>query len=263
MILIGEKLNSSVPSTQSLIAERDEAGLIRLIRSQEECGAQYLDINTAISGDRELEDMLWLIDLALKNSECGIMIDSVKPQVVGAALGCVGSRPAIVNSVTAAARLQELGALIAEKGAGVVCLPIGGRAVSHEPEEMLGLARDAIGQLQAFGVKESKIYIDVLVQALAVQEDAGTVCLDFIRAVKRELPEVRTVCGLSNISFGLPGRININTAFLSCALYAGLDAAILDVISVRMRDALFATEALLGRDEYCIEYIGHMRDKRG
>ena len=77
--------------------------------------------------------------------------------------------------------------------------------------------------------------------------------------VKAALPEVKTVCGLSNISFGLPRRIHLNAAFLSMALAAGLDAAILDPSSQAMRTALLASEALLGRDEFCLSYIAGMR----
>ena len=86
--------------------------------------------------------------------------------------------------------------------------------------------------------------------------------LETLRAFKGSHPEVKTICGLSNVSFGLPERISINCAFLSAAVVNGLDAAILNVDSPAIRDCLFASEAVAGKDEYCMEYITHFRNKK-
>ena len=86
MIRIGEKLNSSIPSTQNMFAERDRDGVVALIEKQEEAGADYLDINTALCADKELETMLWVIGLAMEHSDCGIMIDSPSTAVMKEAM---------------------------------------------------------------------------------------------------------------------------------------------------------------------------------
>lgn len=118
-----------------------------------------------------------------------------------------------------------------------------------------------IEKLTAAGIAADNIYVDVLAEALATEEKAAATTLKTIRLIKEKYPEIQTICGLSNISFGLPKRANLNAAFLAMALVSGLDAAILDCSSPRIQDMLYTAEALLGRDEYCMEYIGYCRGK--
>ena len=260
MILIGEKLNSSIPKTLEAFQARDEAAVDRLITRQAQAGAHYLDINTALCGEAELDTLLWVMKLVLSDSACGLMLDSPNPQVLAAALGEAGDRPVILNSVTLSQRLEELAPLAAETGAGVVALPILG-GTPETAQERVDLAARLLDALHGFGVQDSQIYLDILVESLGLAPEHAPVTLETLTLCKAAFPRVKTICGLSNISFGLPRRQLINTAFLASAITRGLDSAILDVTTEAIRDTCMAASAISGEDEYAMDYIRYIRRK--
>jgi len=261
MIVIGEKLNSSIPSTWEAMQSGDTEKLTAMIRRQEECGADYLDINTAMFGEEEKAEMVKLVSLAMENSSCGIMLDSPSPDVIAYVLPLIKDRPVIVNSVTLCERVKGLAPLIAECGAGVVAMPSDENGIPAEASQRIENACRLIEILSDYGIAEENIYVDCICEALAVGDTNAKITLDTIRGVQEIHPSVKTVCGLSNVSFGLPKRIFINTAFLCAALYAGLDGAIMDCTSEKMTEALKSAEAVIGKDEYCMNYIEYVREK--
>lgn len=260
MILVGEKLNSSIPRTMEAIQNHDEAYLIDLIVRQEKDGADFLDINTAISTDRELAEMCRILELAQKHSRCHIMLDSPDPQVVKEAIRQIRGREVIINSVTLTQRIDELMDTIRKYNASVVCLPIDESGISGDPARRVETAGKIIQKLRENGIGEEKIYIDVLAEALSVDDRSVLTTLETIRLLRKAHPHVKSICGLSNISFGLPGRALLNTSFLAMAIFCGLDSAILDVTSSKIKETLVASRALCGQDEYCMDYIGYMRN---
>ncbi len=259
MIRIGEKLNSSVKSTAKIFNEKDERAVVALIKRQALAGADYLDINTAACSWGELDCMKWAVGLAKAHSDCGIMLDSPNPKVILGALEFAGSN-VIINSVTPADRYDELVPAIVQKGLAVVAMPIE-VALTQSLSARIETAFKLIKRLQEDGVSDEKIYIDIVVESLAVNTDSGLNCLETITAVKKKFPGVMTIAGLSNISFGLPERPLINRTFAAAAVMAGLDSAIMDVNDDALTDAVFAANALGGKDEFCIEYIMRCREK--
>lgn len=260
MIIIGEKLNSSIPRTLEALKSHDETTLINMIKNQERCGADYLDINTAICGAEELNQLLWLIELVISNSNCGIMLDSPSPNVIVQAMKKTEARKLIINSVTLTDRIDELLPVIRQSGCGVVALPIDGNGIPVSSEERLDNAKRLMERFGKEGIAPEKIYIDALAEALAVGTDNAKTALETIQKARCAFPKVHLTCGLSNISFGLPKRNNINTAFLAMAVYCGLDSAILDITAPAMRTMLSSALAVNGEDEYCMEYISYIRD---
>ncbi len=255
MIKIGELLNSSVPKTLSALQSRDEKYLTEVIVKQTECGAEYLDINTALLGDDEQQGMEWLINLTLANSNCGFMLDSPNPNVLQHCLNEVGGRRVLINSVTAEQRFLPLLRDALACNAGVVCLPLSAGHIPQTARERADNAKSSVDMLTTLGYSEDNIYIDILAEAIASNQNAATVMLETLRLVKSEMPCVKTICGLSNVSFGLPKRAAINAAFLAMALAAKLNSAILDVTSHELAKTFAAANAVLGYDEYCMEYI--------
>ena len=134
MILIGEKLNSSIPKTMEAFSAHDEAAVIGLIQAQADAGAEYLDVNTAICGGEELAAMLWVVALIREHSSCGIMIDTADPAVMAQAVQAAAGTPLILNSATLTDRFDEVTALAHSSGASVVGLPIDGE-MPHTLEE--------------------------------------------------------------------------------------------------------------------------------
>lgn len=261
MLKIGEKLNSSIPSTLAAMKERDDDTLIRLIRDQEAGGAAYLDINTALVEQGEEQELQRIVAMALRESGCGIMLDSPNAQVLAGAIPAAAGRPLMVNSISLDDRYDPLLPLIREAAAGVVCLPMADGRIPADPRQRADNAERLVHKLAAAGIPTDKIWIDVLAESVATSDCAARAALETIRLVKERLPQANTLCGLSNISFGLPRRAVINSAFLIMALSYGLDGAILDVGSEKVRTALLAAEAVLGQDEFCLEYIDAMRNQ--
>ncbi len=259
MIIIGEKLNSSIPKTLQAMRSKDEDYILNLIKSQDEAGADYLDINTAICGQEELQTMEWVVKLALENSKCGIMLDSPSPEVILRTIPKIGDRKLIVNSVSLNERLEALLPTVVETQCGIVALPIGQSGMPKNFDEKFVNAKRLIDILSAAGVSHSNIYLDILAEALATDDASGPVAMETIKAIKTTFPDVHVTCGLSNVSFGLPKRVNLNNAFLASAIFAGLDSVIIDITNASTKHALYASLVVAGKDEYCMDYLNSAR----
>lgn len=256
MILFGEKLNSSIPSVYEVMKSGDTNALIELCKAQEASGADYLDINTAILGEDELPCMLKIVELAQAHTSCNIMLDSPNCNVIREAVKAV-NRPLIINSITLDER-HELIDIAVEKNAGLVALPIDEYGLC-EPRERVENAKAIADLCRNKGLPLENLYIDVVMESVAVNPMAARNAIETIKGVKCAIPEAKTTCGLSNVSFGLPKRININTAFICTAVYCGLDSAIIDVLSQKSMDALCSANVISGADEYCVEYLERFR----
>ena len=260
MLIISEKLNSSIPSVLEAFQTKNDAYLIDLIKMQENAGATYIDINTALMQEKELETMCYVIGLVKTYSKLDIMIDSPNVPVILEAIKAAQGRNIIINSVTLTDRIHELLPTLQKNPAlCVVGLPIGSEGIPKTAEERVAGAGKLIATLKANGIGEDRIYLDVLVEALAVGDENGKVVLDTLRLMKESYPNVKTTGGFSNISFGLPKRMVLNTAFLAMAMYQGLDSAIMDPAPDSMKKSYRAIHALLGNDEYCMDYIDEIR----
>lgn len=259
MILIGEKLNSSIPKTLEAFEKTDEAAVVKLIEMQAQAGASYLDINTAVCED-ELDKMLWVIQLVQKHSDCGIMIDSISSDIIKKAAAAVSNRPLMINSTTITERFDTVVPLALEKGASIVALPIDDDGMPQTLEEKCDKIDLLVSKLRRAGMEDEKIFVDVLIETLATDMESAKTAIGAIDYIIKTYPSVNTTCGLSNISFGLPKRALINTAFVSAAMVVGLSSAILDPSSPSMRAALAAGQVVAGQDDYCMNYINYIRE---
>lgn len=262
MIKVGEKLNSSIPRTREALERRDASAIIELAGRQLDAGADLLDVNASLFMGEETEILLWMMGIVQEETGARLMIDSPNPAVMAAALAADSTGDAVVNSVILdEARLSAVLPLVEQYSAGVVALPIGPAGIPKTPEARLENVRKLMERLAAEGIGPSRVYIDTLVEALSADSGAAVVTLETIRLVREAYPDVNILCGISNVSFGLPNRKNLNAAFLTGAILAGANAAIFDMTDPGMRDAATAAEALAGRDEYCMEYLRHCRGK--
>lgn len=255
MIIIGEKLNSSIPKTLEAMNSGDMPYLQSLACAQAEHGADFLDINTALCGPKQSEVMKQILEMVQKECTCGIMLDTTAPTLMKEMLPKVQGRNVILNSLTLTQRFDEVAALAKEYSCGVVALPIDNHGIPKTAQKRTGNSIQLIEKLLAHGIKAEQIYIDVLCEAMAVEDGAAMVTLQTIQGLKAQYPHIKTTLGLSNVSFGLPKRAVINASFLSAAIYCGLDSAIMDPTSPSLRSAMFAALALSGQDEYCMDYI--------
>lgn len=260
MILIGEKLNSSIPSTLEAMQSSDTEKIIALIKKQADSEADYLDINTAICTGNETEKMLEIIALAKEHSDCGIMIDTTNPDVMEKAVKAAQGRDIILNSLTITDRFDKVSALALEHNCSVVALPIAD-SMPHTLEEKCKNIDILIEKLRGVGIADDKIFVDALTETLATDTENAINCLKAIEYTAKKYPKVHTICGLSNVSFGLPERKNINSSFISMAVFCGLDSVIADVSSPSLKASLMASLAICGEDEYCMDYITYIRER--
>lgn len=258
MIIIGEKLNSSIPSALKAFTHTDNSAIIELIKSQSDNGADYIDINTAMLGDDEENMMLETVMLVMENSDKGIMLDSVNMNIIRNVLPYIKNRPVIINSIslsTDTLPLQDLDL----SGIGVVAMPTNEDGIPETPEKRLINIHMLIDNLLTLGFLEENIYCDILIETTAVNQEAALIAIDTLKLIKKQLPDIKTICGASNISYGLPKRKHINCAFIPMAIYNGLDSLIVDINNVDIKGAILSSEMLLGRDEYCMNYIDSFR----
>lgn len=247
MLLIDEKLNSSIPKTLELYNNRDENALIKIIKQRSE--ADFLDINTALC-ENEKEMLIYMIGLVQKNSSEKIMLDSSDPQVIAEAAEYIKGDFAI-NSVTAKERLELL-PVIKKYNCYAVALPIEDN-VPEDPEERLENALKIKKACEKEGINTEKIFFDILITPLSTDTEAGKKAYDTLKLFRKE--GLKTVCGLSNGSFGLPKRKIINSFYLSHLMTMGLDGAICDTEDLNIKTAVKCSEMLMGNDEYCMEYV--------
>lgn len=256
MIIIGEKLNSSIPSTLKGLNEKSETFVTELARRQACAGAHYLDLNTGMC-ENESEMLVWAAELALRAApECALMADSTNPYALRRLFESMALPGAVINSVTLEEeRLAGVLPLVREFKTGIVGMPVGGDGIPKTAEKRVENARRLIGLLRENGSRDEEIYIDIVVEAAATGWDAPAAALEAAQALRAEFPKVHLLAGLSNVSFGLPKRGIINQAFLACAMVQGVDTAIMDITNPAMALHLKAAEMLLGRDEYCAGYL--------
>jgi len=139
---------------------------------------------------------------------------------------------------------------------------MGDAGIPGDSAGRVSVARGLIGNLTAEGVKPENIYSDPLVYPVATGPEYGIAVLETLRTVKAEFPDVHTIAGVSNVSHGMPARKFLNQAFTVMCMAAGLDAAIVDPMDRQLMALIYASEALLGRDEFCAEYLSAAREGR-
>ena len=144
----------------------------------------------------------------------------------------------------------------------IVALTMDDSGIPVSSEKRIEIAGKLITLLMKNGVKEENIFVDCLVQPVSVGGENARVFIESIKGVKKNSPAVKTICGLSNVSFGLPNRKIINKYFMTIALYEGLDSAIVDPIDSGMQEAILGADLLTGKDEYCMNYIKASREEK-
>ena len=261
MIIIGEKLNGSIPSVAKAIAEKD-ADLIReRARMQAEAGATFLDVCASVEEAVEVETLKWMIDLVQEVTDTPICVDSPSARSCVAAIPFC-KRPGLMNSVSLEGdKIDTIFPVIADTDWECVALLCDNDGIPDSVERRMKIFFGIMEKAKQYGIAPSRLHIDPLVVTLGTDQTALTVFADCCRRIKYEYPEIHITSGLSNISFGLPVRKNINQAFMVLAMNAGMDSAIVDPTNKNMIGMIYATNALLERDEYCLQYIDKFGNK--
>lgn len=262
MLIIGELLNSTRKEVGIAITTRDARFIRDLAISQARAGADMIDVNTGALREGEEEALCWMVEVVQQAVELPLCLDSANPAAIEEALKICHRKP-LINSISLEKnRYDSLLPLAIRYGTPVVALCMDDKGIPKTAEQRLNIARGLLGRLTNAGVNISDIYIDPLVYPVATEWEGGKEVLNAISRIKEEFKESHVVCGLSNISYGLPARKLLNRVFLTLAMGRGLDAVIMDPLDTDLMAELISAQALLGQDEFFSSYLKYYRQFR-
>ena len=263
MLIIGERINSTRPGIQEAIRTRNSSFIVKEAASQIDAGAAFIDVNCAMTSGDEIQDIDWVISVIqseIKNAN--ICIDSPNYLAIERGLKAYKAKGSlIINSITAdEARIKNILPLAIRYNTKLIALTMDEAGMPGTASERFNIAGKIFGRVKKDGFRTENLYFDPLIRPISTEPAQANEFFKSIPMIKSL--GAKTVCGLSNISYGLPNRRLINSTFLAMAVHAGLDAAILDPLDKEAMSILSAARALLDMDEYCADYIKAFREGR-
>ena len=260
MIIIGEKINGAIPRVAKAISDRDEDWIRHLARIQEDAEVDYIDCCACVR-EGELETLKWLTDIIQDETDAKISLDSPDPRALVSAMAFC-KKPGLINSVSLEGEKAEIiFPAIADTKWNCVCLLCDDKGIPKTAERRIEIFNTLLEKAEKCGIAHNRLFIDPAVEPIGTNNDSLNVFTRVCRGVKELCPDVHLTSGLSNISFGMPVRKVINIGFVVLAMNAGMDSAIIDPTNRDLIGAIYATSALLGQDEFCMDYIGAYRDE--
>lgn len=258
-VLIGERIN---PTGEKKLADALRANNLEFLKSeaieQADAGADILDVNVSTFGVDDEKLLPLAVQTVMETVDLPLCIDSPNPEALRAALEVYKGK-ALINSVTGEARsLQKVLPLVKEHAAAVIALLQDDEGIPTDADKRLSIAHQIVNSAVSLGIPQEDIVIDCLVMAVGADVKSGQVVLETIKRVKSELG-VNMTMGLSNISFGLPGREIINNTFVAMAISAGVACHIVNVSKIR--PAVLSADLILGKDNFARRYLGNFRNK--
>ncbi|MPM15188.1 Methionine synthase [bioreactor metagenome] len=259
-VVIGERINpTGKKRLQQALRENDMDYVLREGLDQQTAGAQILDVNVGVPGLDETILLRRTAEALQSVTPLPLQLDSSNPAALEAAMRRYNGKP-LVNSVSGKwESLEAILPLVKKYGGGLVCLTLDEKGIPETAAGRLSVARRIIGEAEDRGIDRRELLIDVLTLPVSAGDRNGAVTLEALRMVREQLG-VKTVLGVSNVSFGLPKREQMSAAFFTLALGAGLSAAIINPKSQPMMDALAACRSLAGLDPRCAGYIKRFGD---
>ena len=259
MIIIGEKINGSIPAVAEAVAGRDADFIRKLAKLQADAGADFIDCCAAVPVEEEARVLRWMIDCIQDVTELPVSLDSPSPEVLLEVLPYC-RKPGLINSVSGeSGKMEKIFPAVAGTGWGIVCLLSDDTGIPKYAADRIKVFDRIMEKAESYQIPPARLYIDPLAEMLCLSENGMETAAEVIRAVRRRYPDIHITAAVSNVSFQLPVRRAVNQGFAVLAMNAGLDSAILDPSDRSLMGVIYAAEALLGRDEYCLEYISAYR----
>jgi cobalamin-dependent methionine synthase I len=260
MIVVGELINSTRKKIREAMEGRDSQYLADLAKKQDEAGSDFIDVNAGAFVDDEIEMLEWAIKEIQKVTQKPLAIDSPRGKAIEAGLKLHKNGKPMINSITKESeRWKEIFPLAVKSESYILGLCIDNNGIPDSADDRARIAESIINDLIKAGKPLDDIAIDPLTTPLSVNTGYGIVVTDTVRIIKERFPEVKLITGLSNISYGLPARRQVNRAFVVICMAHGLDGALIDPLDRTMMSTIRATEALLNRDPFCANYLKAFR----
>ncbi|MDP6686153.1 MAG: dihydropteroate synthase [Candidatus Omnitrophota bacterium] len=264
MFIIGERINGMFKDVAEAIKKKDKGTIQDLAKKQTVSGASALDVNVGPASANPKETMEWLVNAITEVSNLPLAIDTTKIDVMEAGLAACKSK-AIINSANANEdKMNPLFELAKKYNASLIALTMDKAGIPKDADGRLELAMKIVAAYIEHGLDVSELYIDAVILPVNVAQDQAREVLRTIRESKLLAdPAPKTILGLSNVSQGAPQKHKgiINRTFLTMALAAGLDAAIMDAADEKLVDAAITTDLLLEKQLYCDSYLEAYRKK--
>jgi len=254
-VVVGERIN---PTGRKMLAAEIAAGNFDRVKSdalaQVAAGAQVLDVNAGIPLVDEPAILAEIVRLVQSTTDVPLCIDSSIVAALQSGLEAYEGK-ALVNSVTGEEeRLEVVLPLVKKHGAAVIAISNDDSGISDDPDVRFAVAKKIVERAMDYGIPREDIIIDPLVMPIGAKRYAGQQVFSIIRRVNEELG-CNTICGASNVSFGLPNRKGINSAFVPMLIAAGMTCAISNPLDAELKVAILAADALMGNDENCTAWI--------
>jgi len=259
-VIIGERIN---PTGRKILAEEmkngDYSRVVSDALAQVEAGAHMLDVNAGIPLADEPAILAEAIKLVQSVTDVPISIDSSIVDALEAGLAVYQGKP-LVNSVTGEDEvLERVLPLVAKYGAAVVAISNDETGISEDPDERFKVAKKIVERAADHGIPAADVVVDPLVMPIGAINTAGKQVMHIVQRLRNEL-HVNTTCGASNVSFGLPNRNGVNSAFLTMAIGAGMTSAITSPLHPEVIQAVLGADVMMGHDPDCANWIRKYRE---
>jgi len=260
MLIVGERINCTRKRIASAVKKKDADYIKKVAIQQVESGADIVDVNGGIAG-MEVEYLPWLVETVQEATDAQLCLDSSDADALRKALPLCKKTPMINSISDESERFEAVLPLVKEYNTTIVALCMTDTGAPNTTDDRVEIASSLVGKMTDAGVPIGNIYVDPCVFPVSTDVNNGLILLDALDQIKESLKGVNTICGLSNISFGLPNRKLINQVFMVMAMLRNnTDAVIIDPVDKQMMANIIATEALLGKDDFCMNYIMAYRE---
>ena len=254
--VIAERINMTRKRIREEVRRRNRDFIVDEARKQTQAGATHIDVNAGGDPSRELDDMKWLVEVVSAATDLPLCLDSANPAVLRAGLAICNREGAIINSITGEKeRVDAILPLVREFKTRVVALTMDDSGMPEDLDGRVKITADLIDLCARAGVAADRIHFDHLIRPASTNPGQAFFVLEAVRETRRRHPDAHFAMGLSNISFGIPIRNNLNKAFFAMLIAAGADGAIIDPTEPGMMTTLYSARAVMGQDEYCMEYL--------
>jgi len=259
VVIIGECINPTRrKKLVSGLQERNFDYVLELAEIQIKAGADVLDVNVGFPGVNDVILLPETVKAIRSRFDIPLCLDSPNPAAIEAALKSAGPR-CLINSVNGEERsLNALLHIAKEYDAAVIGLTMDDNGITHDPEKRLAIAEKILERALRAGIRQEDVIIDPLAMAVSADSSACLVTLETIRLVHQKLG-LNITMGASNISFGLPGREYLNSAFISMAIYNGLSCPIAN--PEKITDTIRSADLALGRDDFAVRFVEHFQNR--
>jgi 5-methyltetrahydrofolate--homocysteine methyltransferase len=260
VIIIGESINPT--RRKRLVSTLQEGNfeyVLELAQNQINAGADVLDVNVGYPGVDDIRLLPETVSAIKRSFDVPLCLDSPNPLAIEAALKVAGGK-CLINSVNGEEKsLNVLLRIAMEYGAAIIGLTMDDNGITHDPEKRLAIAEKILDRAVKTGIREEDVIIDPLAMAVSADSKACMITLETIRLVHQKLG-LNITMGASNISFGLPGREDLNSSFIALAILNGLSCPIAN--PEKITAAVRATDLILGKDDFAVRFVEYFQNRK-